>query len=51
MRPIDHLFAALDALRHLPPTHPLRMAALDRVWFALYPDWQPVAVECEPCPF
>jgi hypothetical protein len=51
MRPIDHLFAALDALRHLSPVHPLRMAALDRIWFATYPDWVDEEVECEPCPF
>jgi hypothetical protein len=51
MRPIDHLFAQLDACRSLSPTHPARMAALDRVWFALFPEWQPVAVEADCVPF
>jgi hypothetical protein len=47
MRPIDHLFAALDALRHLSPAHPLRMAALDAIWFAIYPDWVDGVYDCE----
>jgi hypothetical protein len=50
-RHIDHLFAALDALRHLSPAHPLRMAALDAVWLYFHPDWVDEEVEAEPCPF
>jgi hypothetical protein len=46
-RHIDHLFAALDALRHLSPAHPLRMAALDAIWFAIYPDWVDGVYDCE----
>jgi hypothetical protein len=45
-RPIDHLFAQLDALRHLPPTHPLRQSALDAIWYFTHPDWIEVEVDC-----
>ena len=32
-------FAAYDSMRHLEPADPCRMAAADRVWFALHEDW------------
>jgi hypothetical protein len=44
---LRELWARLDALRHLPPTHPERMAALDDIWYALYPDWTPEVYTCE----
>lgn len=46
----EYLWARLDALRDLLPSHPDRMAALDAIWFYWHPDW--VVEECnELCPF
>ena len=44
-------FAAYDGVRHLEPADPCRMAAADRLWCAQHPDWTPVEVEVDPCPF
>ena len=47
---LAQLWAALDALRDLSPTHPLRQAALDAIWYFTHPDWTPVEF-CNDCPF
>jgi hypothetical protein len=44
---LRELWAQLDALRHLPPTHPLRQSALDDIWYFTHPDWTPEVYSCE----
>ena len=41
-------FAAYDGVRHLEPADPCRMAAADRVWLALHPDWVMKEYDCDP---